>query len=460
MKFTVSNVIRIDEPTEEVMDWAHKNLVVPNPMYQKKQKMGLWLGKTPENLCLYSQYWHELVVPFGCLNYLWKTYRTQGEFKPSFPQLRRVVYGSSISLREYQEEAVQAALKARNGVIVMPCGSGKTQTALELIARIGGRALWIAHTADLIKQSEERAKANFDLPDSEYGHVTEGKIQLGAITFATIQTLCKVNLDDMARYFDVIVVDEAHHCVGSDTNLTMYQTVLSRLCARYKYGVTATPTRQDGLTPCMYALLGDEIINVPRAVVAEYTVPITVYWHNTGWQPNKELIVASDGTLVWSKLVQQITSDEIRNTLICEQIKQCHGSTLVLSERVEHLRLLYDLCKDKLRCVHVTAAATKRGKEVRATALKRLNDGELDVVFATYQLAKEGLDCPNLRNVVMASPIKEPKSVEQAVGRVQRKASGKEFGVVVDFVDDFGLLYGYVKKRKSIYKKLENCGNR
>lgn len=455
---TVSNNIRIDEPTEEVLEWARQKLVVPNPSYEKKQKLKLWLGNTPKTLSLCSEYWHELVVPFGCLNYLWKNYRTQAEFKPYFPKLRRVNYASRISLRDYQEQAVQAALKARNGVIVMPCGSGKTQTALELIARIGGRALWIAHTADLIEQSEKRAKDNFDLPESEYGHITEGKIQLGSLTFATIQTLCKVNLEDMVTYFDIVVVDEAHHCVGSDTNLTMYQSVLSRLCARYKFGVTATPQRQDGLTPCMYALLGDEIINVPRAVVAAHTVPIEVQWYDTEWQPAKELIVASDGTLVWSKLVQQITSDEQRNAKVSEQILQCHGATLVLSERVEHLRTLYDLCKDKLRCVHVTAVASKRGKEVRATALKRLNDGEIDVVFATYQLAKEGLDCPNLRNVVMASPIKEPKSVEQAVGRVQRKAPNKQYGTVIDFTDDFGLLYGYAKKRKNIYKKLQKSG--
>jgi len=92
MKFTVSNIIRIDEPTEEVMEWAQKTLVVPNPTYQKKKKMGLWLGKTPENLCLYSQFWHELVVPFGCINYLWKNYRTQGDFVPYFKPIRKVNY--------------------------------------------------------------------------------------------------------------------------------------------------------------------------------------------------------------------------------------------------------------------------------------------------------------------------------------------------------------------------------
>ena len=41
----------------------------------------------------------------------------------------------------------------------------------------------------------------------------------------------------------------------------------------------------------------------------------------------------------------------------------------------------------------------------------------------------------------------------QAVGRVGRKADGKEVGIVLDLLDDFGMLYGWAKKRKGYYKK-------
>ena len=83
-----------------------------------------------------------------------------------------------------------------------------------------------------------------------------------------------------------------------------------------------------------------------------------------------------------------------------------------------------------------------------------LNDGKLNCIFATYQLAKEGLDVPNLRYVVFATPEKDETTIIQASGRVGRKALGKDCGVVIDFVDAFGMYKGWWKKRLSVYKKL------
>ena len=98
-------------------------------------------------------------------------------------------------------------------------------------------------------------------------------------------------------------------------------------------------------------------------------------------------------------------------------------------------------------------------KQERKEALRKLNSGEIDCIFATYQLAAEGLDCPNLRYVVFATPEKNARTVMQAVGRVARKSDdldGKKFGTVIDFIDEFGMYKSWAKKRKSYYKKL-NC---
>lgn len=98
-------------------------------------------------------------------------------------------------------------------------------------------------------------------------------------------------------------------------------------------------------------------------------------------------------------------------------------------------------------------ASTKAEKERRARILTDLNNGALNVVFATYKLAKEGLDVPNLCTVVLACPVKDKTTVIQSAGRVARKADGKDFGTVIDFSDDFGLLREYEKKRRGYYKK-------
>ena len=104
--------------------------------------------------------------------------------------------------------------------------------------------------------------------------------------------------------------------------------------------------------------------------------------------------------------------------------------------------------------VHLSASMTKRQREDRKRALKMLNDGELNIIFATYQLAKEGLDVPNLRYVVFATPEQDETTVIQSAGRVGRKADGKRYGTVIDFCDDFGLYRKWRKKRESCYKKI------
>ena len=88
--------------------------------------------------------------------------------------------------------------------------------------------------------------------------------------------------------------------------------------------------------------------------------------------------------------------------------------------------------------------------------IEKLKDGRIDCLFATYKLAKEGLDIPSLEHVVMASPIKDKSTVIQTAGRVARKAEGKTCGYVHDFIDDMGILQGMAKKRKNIRKHLND----
>ena len=169
---------------------------------------------------------------------------------------------------------------------------------------------------------------------------------------------------------------------------------------------------------------------------------------------------AGDGTIVYSDLIKDLTSNTKRNEKIAEDIKALINSDetvriLVLSDRVEHLSTLREMLSGyKVRQL-MALSNSKKAREERRQALKDLNDGKINVVLATYQLAREGLDIPNLNYLVMASPVKDPITVEQSVGRVGRKAEGKDYGTCIDYTDDFGMLRGFSKKRNSVYKKLE-----
>lgn len=340
-----------------------------------------------------------------------------------------------------------------------------TQMALETIARIGGKALWLTHTSELLQQSLDRAKSCFDLPKEAYGTITAGKVNIGThITFATVQTMRELDLRQYAKEWDVIMVDECHKAVGSPTKVMQFYKVLSNLSARFKFGVTATPKRADGLEKCMFALLGDIVHTISKEAVKQYTCPVKVRKVETGYSPNLDFVLAGDGTIVYSDLINDLTENTARNEKIASDIQALlkdkpNARILVLSDRVAHLTGLKTLLCQNMAETQVkqlmALSNSKKQREARRQVLKDLNDGKINVVLATYALAKEGLDVPKLDYVVFASPQKDPTTVEQSAGRVGRKADGKDFGIVIDYVDDFGMLKGFSKKRNSVYKKLE-----
>lgn len=455
MNFVVSNDIKVYDPDKEIMLWAYKNLVVNNSEFIKKKKLGKWLGNTPEKIYLYEKRNDCLVIPFGCLKDMFGLFLHKYEFKPLFRPIERFLYNSSINLFDYQKKALNEALKAKNGVIVMPCGSGKTQTALQIVAEIGGKCLWLTHTQDLLNQSMNRAKSVFNVSRETFGTITDGKVDIRQITFATVQTMCKLDLAKYRNEFDIIIVDECHKCVGGPTNVMQFYKVLSNLSARYKFGLTATPKRADGLEKSMFALLGNIIIEIPKEAVEKHTCHVKVKCIETGYMPNLDVVLAGDGTINYSSLIEDLIHNEKRFSLVLSTIKEIskNGSVIILGNRVEYLQRLCDSYGEKAVCLS-TLGTSKAAKAERKKALLDLNNGDLNCIFATYQLAKEGLDVPNLRYVVFATPEKNEITVEQSAGRVGRKADGKEYGTIIDFVDDFGMYKGWAKRRKSIYKKL------
>ena len=459
MNFYLSNKVIIEDYTHEMLAYCKSTLSFPNPDYLKKQAMGKWTGNTQREIVLFERAGNRLYIPFGECQKVYKAFKNDiTRLDVRICPLRARKYGSRINLYGYQQNAVEAVLRAKNGILVAPCGSGKTQMGLEAVARIGGKTLWLTHTTDLLTQSMNRAKQCFGLPTSEYGTITAGKVNVGnTLTFATVQTASNIDLSQYRDEWDCVVVDECHKCVGSPTRMMMFYKVLSALSARFKLGLTATPYRADGLERCMFALLGDVIHEVPQSAVAGNTVPARVKFVNTGYTPDIDNITDGDGTLNYAKLIGDITENKDRNAVIVGEIQRAaqNGGVLVLSDRLQHLdNMEKQLCAVlPYRTARLGIATTKAEKERRARILTDLNNGALNVVFATYKLAKEGLDVPNLRTVVFATPQKDKTTVIQSAGRVARKAEGKEYGTVIDFSDDFGFLRGYEKKRRGYYKK-------
>lgn len=464
MRAIVGSSIVIENATPDAKSFCRKELTFSNPEYQKAVNMGKWAGNIPREIVLYQRMGDNLILPFGTLGDVFKHHNEFSEIVNNtlHEDHKHYDFGCNIEPYDYQQQAIEKALKKRNGVIVAPCGSGKTQMALAVAARIGLRTLWLTHTWDLMQQSMDRAKKCFSLPLGAYGTITAGKVNAGEVlTFATVQTMAKINLDEFKDYWDVVIVDECHKCVGTPTNIMMFYKVVNSLNARYKIGITATPKRADGLERCMFALLGETIHEITRDDVKDKTCPVHVCFSYTGFSPNLDEVLSADGTIAYANLISALTTDMERTEKIAKDIVIAASkgkSILVLSERVSHLHDLLESCvtlgvpEDKMRIL--SSVTTKQSREERRTALSDLKSGAINVVFATYKLAKEGLDVPTLNTLVLASPQKDRTTVVQSVGRVSRAAPGKDHGEVFDYIDNFGMLQGYAKKRVGYYKKL------
>jgi len=452
MQITVSNALTITEPSRELIQWCKKNLIIANPDYAKKARMGFWTGDAPKTLALYEVRGKELIIPFGMLRSIPKSITDTASFVSDFKPPVAVDFQAHVPLYDYQEKAVQAMIAAKYGILQSAAGSGKTQMGIALATRIGRRTLWLCHTLDLIKQSKERAKLY--MSEDLMGTITEGKVNLGShITFATIQTMCKLDLAQYKDYWDCIITDECHRVAGSPTAVTQYQKVLNSLSARHKYGLSATVHRSDGMIQATYALVGEVAYSVPDEAVADKIMKVGIYPVGTGIQISRACL-NTDGTLNYAKLITYLTENHERNKLIAESIER--RPSLILSDRLAHLEDLMRLLPADMRQDAVMISGkmtTKKGKAEREQALEDMRAGRKKYLFATYSLAKEGLDVPRLERLYLTTPQKDYAVVTQSIGRIARTFEGKADPIAYDFVDDIAYLVKSYKKRCTTYRK-------
>ena len=453
MRIVVRNEIYVTGYDEGLHDWCKKTLVITNPEYTKKQRMGKWLGNTPRYLYMYRVDGDTLILPHGKLNDIILRYGNDA-IRYEYPEIRSVDYGGSVELYDYQELAVDALADSRGGVLQSKAGSGKTQMGIALIAKLGCKALWLTHTKDLLKQSEDRAAQYFDR--SLFGEITEGKVNIGkGITFATVQTLATQNLNLYRDSFDCIIVDECHRVAGTPTAATQFGKVIGSLNARYKYGLSATVHRADGLIIEMFSYLGNIAYTVPDEAVADKVMTVWVNRRDTGVHISPECL-DTDGTLLYTNLISYLASNTRRNFLIANDLaNNSNHYNLILSDRISHLQYLMSLLPAEM-CVMVDGSMTsKKAKAERERAIEDMRSGKKRYLFATYKLAKEGLDIPRLDRLFLATPQKDYAIIVQSVGRIQRTFEGKSDPICYDYVDSIEYLARAYKKRCSHYRK---CG--
>lgn len=437
----ISNNIKITDPTQDIISYCKKNLVIDNPDYITAKRVGRYLGNIERKIYLYVEDSNTIVLPYGCLANVWQFIK-DFKYELKFPAFFGNSMQGCINLYDYQERAKNRLKSAKNGILEAPCGSGKTQIGLQLIKEIGGKALWLTHTAKLLEQSKSRCLAYFT---GEFGTITNGKVQIGRdITFATVQTMAKIDPEVYRDKFDMVVVDECHHCVGSPTKVMQFYKILSNCNCRYKFGLSATLTRADNLITTLYSIIGNKIHTITEREVGNKIIKATHIKVAINLDYNLFDYIDFDGTINYTSLITMLSSHRMRNNLIVENVYHVfttgHHKQLILCHRISQVE---QLAKDISRFAKVNCITGK------VKDSNREYDG--DVIVATYSLAKEGLDIPTLDVLHLATPQKNESTTKQAVGRIERNVDGKGTPVCYDYVDEkIDYCVACYKKRKRI----------
>ena len=455
MQVTISNEIYIRNPVPELVAWARENLIIPNPEYARKQRMGLWTGNTEKQLYLFYVDGDVLALPCGTGKQVRRFLTEVTGIIQDLADNGMLEFPDMVPLYEYQEAAVSAMKRAGCGILQSPCGSGKTQMGIALAARIGRKTLWLTHTADLLNQSYDRARQYY--PEETLGKITGGRVQIGShMTFATVQTLSKLDLEKYKYEWDVIIVDECHRVSGTPSGMKMFYRVMSRLAASYKYGLSATVHRSDGLIKSTFAILGDIQYKVPDEAVAEKIMQVEILRRDTGIMTSRSCL-DTDGTMVYSKLMEYLTGNIARCQIIAEDlVKNQNHSNLILSDRLDHLHLLQNMLPEELKkdsAMIDGRMTSKKAKADRIQAIEDMKAGKKHFLFASFSLAKEGLDIPRLDRLYLTTPKKDYAVVTQSIGRIARTSEGKEQPVCYDYVDQIGFCENQWKRRKTSYRK-------
>lgn len=459
MIYTMDGQLRLQDVPQPLLDSLTRQLTVPNPRYEQAVRMGRPVYGIPRKILLYEVRSNELVLPRGMAEQVWRQRpagtvardRTIHTLHCDFP-------ACTVALRDYQQEAVQAALHCRfhQGILVAPCGAGKTEMGLALIAALQAPALWIAHTLDLAEQALERARLRLGLTGGEAGlidakHKTPGT----KLTVATVQSLYHMDMDELGQRFGTVIVDECHHVVNNPEQASMFAAVLAMLPARYRFGLTASDDRSDGLRDTIFQVLGGRIAAIDPARLEQHTIRPSVLAIRTDFVYSP---VPGEQPIDHARLLRHMTADAGRTQcIIAAAIDRAAAdgtSWLVLGGTLELLERLYRYAQQLGLAAEYICGATKKAE--RRAALQRMRDGESRILFATYQLAKEGLDIPRLDRLVLATPTRNKVIVQQSIGRIQRQAPGKTSALILDFVDArTPQLKAQYRQRRALYRNMQ-----
>ena len=370
-------------------------------------EVGQLIEMRAATLNLWDETAHHLIVPREFLD------RTQyADFDCEFVQLPRPVYQKTgwvdrIKFRDArQARAFEALLKHDSGTLNLSCGVGKSVLALKAAAVLGVPTIVVVNTTALLEQWKEEIHRHLtnEVIGTVQGTLADWQHN---IVVAMVHTLSYRHWPmDFRRYFGLMITDECHH-MSAPVFVKSADLFYGR-----RFSLTATASRTDGLEAIYQYHLGKVI----HSDLEQELIPMT-HFHTLKWEcPPEDTIRVLDRykEINTAKVRSYLGCLAWRNDIIYQQIVldlAAGRRLLVLSHSVEHVKQL-----------HSYLGAAGGGMVIGSTPQNE-RMGILRVcnpVFGTFQLAREGLNKPELDTLYIVTPFGNANDLQQAWGRIQR----------------------------------------
>lgn len=334
-------------------------------------------------------------------------------------------------------------------LLISTTGTGKTYASAFAMRELGfKRVLFLVHRGQLARQTKKSYEKVFAKSVS-MGLIGAGYDEYDAdYVFATVQTLSRDEhlLEYDPKTFDCIVLDEAHH-VPADT----YQKIMKHFTPRLWLGMTATPDKRDDNIQGrnVYELFDYNIayeIRLQQAMEDNLLCPFH-YFGITDLaiigdddEANRDFSMLTSDERVKHIITQAdyygYSGDKVKGLIFCSSIKE----TEELSAKFNQIT---NPATGKLyRTIALNGSASE---QERQDAFERLamNEDEaneekqpLDYIFSV-EILNEGVDIVEVNQVIMLRPTQSPIVFIQQLGRGLRKANGKEYVVILDFIGNY-----------------------
>ena len=426
-----------------------------NPEFYKKQKLRMSVYNVPMVIDCSKEDEKYLKLPRGTYNYLESLCNVNNIEIISKDERfvgNKIEVKFNGSLREEQQIAIDHMLKYDNGILCAPTGFGKTVIGCKLIAERKVNTLILVNKIQLLNQWKDRIKEFLDV--KEVGEISSKKKNItNVIDVVSIKSLWNNgNVLDIAKNYGMIIIDECHH-----TAAYTFEQAINTGNAKYVYGISATPERENGHTPIIKMQCGDirykvdsltfnKKLNIPMKVIAKKS---RLNFTNQNID-NYELNEIND----------LIAKDIIRSENIIKDIKKEYDNgknILVLTERLELMNYIYDKLSKYTNNIFKYYGGI--GKKVLKSYMElnnQINENEDNkIIVATGSYIGEGFDDSKLDVLFLTMPISGQTRVTQYAGRLHRQDSNKKEILIYDYIDDnFSKTRNMFLKRKKTYEKL------